>query len=969
VNTPSNNFTNFCASTDPESHTRFCNDNAISIQPFRLAILPSKALTPVRPAHLNDLGSYVIRKLRRGFVYIYIDAPEDSKTSTSADGSWFVFRYHGPQEDRYDFVAPEDTDTANRNPGSFSQYSWEKDLGPEGLWAYSGKPATAACWVPSWTSEVWIAYSEFRWPASFFLDCKSDPSFREKIMQHVGVREPNPFEFGAFIGAIPTLVEEYKKPFQRDVMVEEELKMSFETFRPTSNSRYEDISKLTYADARRMVALFDPVADVHEVNQVWAEKLKVATAFNNEFLYPLTTGAFAKSLAPNLPERKSTDFLNPPALKSGWEPEYDRLAEIRRVNEAAEAASLSSLEAVTFQDGPCTFAVQMDLATKAAQNGDPSAALYLGLLSASTTHMMCMTPLGQEHLAKNLTVPTPFSSRDTTKTLNRLVNNLRLAWSGHRKQFYETIRRRHYAFDIVFRQITPSLSREIAKGLVNFKDWKNLILNGYFNGEPKKIDVRLVNVDFDSALAALTSTVDPSKRLLLSGEIYAFDELGKPLPDTTPEDHAALRQRQAVKSQLRVNTIRNIRPNLKIPQLFVEELRIDYHPDKVAPWMAIRRFELGYETLGFFSVLVSVYMLATAGKDTWDKQFKHGDFVQIFNSREFRALATATWLVEGAYSIVAAKKYLPTSSATIGANGLKILFDTASEKLSKPNKQLLSAIVPKYYRSDKALLLGDSLRRMARVSIIIGAFVDAGVLVKAIEREDRADIVGNALALVGGLLFLPFFPTYMKIIGGLMLFVGNVLIRSLVYSDVEDIVRLSFWGSSSSYWGLKDRPDFGKLIETARVMAAEPGQTADLGGTIFTPDSVTKAFNKEMEMLNELTWYPEVVEDGLERHGFWVLSPAITKMSANDPPGSQLVKIQVENVDTAPNWFPSGADELFGPGPQFWPVPDIGLSYHYDEGAVFVTVPEYAKHILVEVSVSGKMTTIAYSVKAEIKFP
>ena len=200
----------FSASQDPEDAAFHCTPGRIPILPVRFSLLPYDLGSITKPTGIASAGDYIIRETRRGFIYIFAERAESDEDTTSRNGIWSVFRRGTTANDPNADEVPENTEYTEIGSFNFQKYEWTDNYG-RGDWSFTGE-VYKHCWVPSWASKVWIAYSEYRWPPSFFRDAH-DPATRAKLMTPVDLRGSN--QWSAFIGEARDLVEEWKPDSSR----------------------------------------------------------------------------------------------------------------------------------------------------------------------------------------------------------------------------------------------------------------------------------------------------------------------------------------------------------------------------------------------------------------------------------------------------------------------------------------------------------------------------------------------------------------------------------------------------------------------------------------------------------------------------------------------------------------------------------------------------------------------------------
>lgn len=101
--------------------------------------------------------------------------------------------------------------------------------------------------------------------------------------------------------------------------------------------------------------------------------------------------------------------------------------------------------------------------------------------------------------------------------------------------------------------------------------------------------------------------------------------------------------------------------------------------------------------------------------------------------------------------------------------------------------------------------LAFGARAIPYVAAIVVTVAAAGAMLRGSERNDEAEVWGNAAMLVGGLLLILGLGWATAGVGAIILGIG-FLISLGSYSALEDVVRYSFWGSSDTYWTRARQP-------------------------------------------------------------------------------------------------------------------------------------------------------------------
>ncbi|OKH86440.1 toxin VasX, partial [Thalassospira sp. TSL5-1] len=312
------NYGDFSATADAEQTAMSCESTTIPILPVRFSLLPYDLDNVVKPTSIDNPGSYLVRTLRRGFVYVYVEDPQNDEVATDrlGDRNWHIFRFDTNNKDVNGTYVPENTDGYIRADFKFSKYKWTKATA-DGNWVYDESvPPSSTIFVPCWASKVWLAYSEYRWPAAYFKEC-NDPSVRAQLMQPVNLRGTN--KWAAKLAKADQIVEEFKPDSQRasrQVVTQLELSQVKLAAQRAPQRSHEQAA---------LVALFDPLGDIKDAQFRISQMGQYISNVTEAYKYPLTIGNFCTALKSEVDERDG--FLdkyvgNKPAFRKGWEEKH-----------------------------------------------------------------------------------------------------------------------------------------------------------------------------------------------------------------------------------------------------------------------------------------------------------------------------------------------------------------------------------------------------------------------------------------------------------------------------------------------------------------------------------------------------------------------------------------------------------------------------------------------------------------------
>lgn len=915
----------FSATELVEKDTFTCSLDVLPIFPVRFALSPQELGCIEKPSSIDEPGSYLVRKLRQGYVYIFVEKPEETDGLTSSDGTWQVFRYSSPAGDVSSCDDPANTDCGHKGEHSFSKYTWPGHYG-EGNWVYSGE-TKPYCWVPTSSSKIWIAYSEYRWPSMFFKKAHKK-AFRKKIMQEVDLRgETN---WGAYVDEIGNIVEEYKpeeclSPDIEDTLPDE-ITINLATELEFSHCPFERDTDTPILPSKKecveVIALFDPLGDIKELRQ-W---LILMEAYQRNYketnIYPLTTGAISEVMMPSLDDRSGWFEPNDPALRTGWKEKYDDMKCVLDTLGETLQEIVDAAEFLVSDEDDLGFGTLTTLAAEICEaNVDIFAREYFCQSLRDATQVFSFTDYGLTVLEKNLLPPAgPDGAAGVWKkiSLYTLINSFRKMWSGGRNLLYDAIRKGTYHFDIVFHEISPSLAKLMANGGADeFLDWHEAISEAYSEkGNSKgKLKIATASVKIDTIVDFMSENKRGFETAFLDGTIEAFDENGKKLQTEVYDSNGNLdeiateKKRKAIRrSKGSVHTKGKITlgvatGNVDIPYI-TETMEVELKPRRIGAHKRIQIAESGYAALGLFMALWSGYTTLKAirsqekkAKPLYDNSFVTG----LAASNAMKVASTLAWIGEAGMGFKIALVNLPNTGATISANGVRMLYEKLTEKLkdltSWKNAKSFKEFNLSYGKSAQAATGAKWVKGLGKASVILGAIVSIIAIKRGTERGDNAEIVGNLLGLVGTLLFFPGLGWGALAVGALFC-IASAVVTSYSYDQVEDVIRGSFWGSSTPYWGIGYRMSFDKQIEVAGKIASDneadhiislPRKSVYIPSQVFTysptggtyierpnhTGNIQTYFNEEMERLTELFWYPEIIEHPKGSSSFTIRTPAI----------------------------------------------------------------------------------------------
>ncbi len=811
----------FSPSSDPEDTAFHCTPGHIPIYPVRFSLLPYDNLrAPAKPTSIGAPGDYIVRTIRRGFVYIYIEQPEERRNASSSDGIWYVFRYSTGGEDANSDVTPAKAPVSDRGNGQFVKYEWTDNYG-DGEWTYSNE-SSSDCWVPKWASKIWVSYSEFRWPPAFFRK-GHQTAFREQMMAPVNLRSVN--TWAAFVGDAVNLVEEFKPAGSQPQPLKARLELSQTGFQGGVdwNPRITDANDKCVA----IVAVHDVMGDIEEMSYRLQKLDDHQKNFAASFAYPLTIGKLCSRLEPNLDKRDGWFEFNKYALAKEWKIHYDGLAGQQRAMLRFMEDCTAGLCVQMNDRGPQMLGRHLELAATEAANKDELAAEYYSVMLGRTLAAMNLSHCGTSVLRRalgNTTVKLPEGAPE----IKDWVDKLGTMWGGLKEVAYDRIRKTQYSFQIAFEAVAVQLSNELVTGNQRIANWKDALEAGFRQGPNSRLAFGTMTMSLEQAgnfVQGVGGSYDASR---LTGELVNGE-----IP--------------RVISQRFINA----GPTADIP--YIRTSTTWTLVGGVTAEKRIAMADLPHNALAVFASSWALFSTIDGYKKA-GTMIRMGKLTEFTSSQGFQTAAATASVSDALLNTYKAVGRTTHSTARISAEALETLYNSRAIRGAAP----LVGVAQPASALGRRLAFGATA--LPYVAAIFGAVASAGGIARGVEREDDAEVWGNAAMLIGGLLLIPGLGWIAAGIGAVILAIG-FLISLGSYNQLEDIVRFSFWGSSDDYWG-RDRPLTSSAIDWTRDL----------------PEPYKGYFEEELARFGELTWAPVITNPTAGDRQVLVQSSAISEL-------------------------------------------------------------------------------------------
>ncbi|RCK41430.1 hypothetical protein TH25_23680 [Thalassospira profundimaris] len=803
----------FSANADSEETFFPCQRSSIPILPVRFSLLPYDLEGVQEPTSIGNPGSYIIRTLRRGFVYVYVENPQetDDASDRKGPGAWYVFRYDTKGQDINGDFVPSDTDSYHRADYSFTKYEWTDNYGAD-TWKYdSSTPASKTIWVPKWASKVWLAYSEYRWPPSFFRQGHQE-SFRQQIMQPVNLRGQN--QWAAYIGRAEELVEEYKPtPLRTDPTLAARLSLSQTKFATATPPQISD-------ECAIVAALHDPLGDILEMQFRYAAKIEHKQNFANANVYPLTIGRFCEAVKDQVPKRDEWYQFQDPAFADGWEVSYQNLKSIIDAIDNTLDELVTAINLSIGNENDHHLGKHLTLGFE--QQNDPDAVGYASLLLGRALAGLGATAKGHIAIRKGLggAEDIPDADQNSGSSLNKPLRLFMKAWSGFSPGVFERIRNWQFSFDITLEAIALEVAAE--RAVLEGDEFRNAVSNAYRRSSTGTIMLTKRTVSYVDAVKFLQGAFDDAQ----------VEDL---LAGISPT------------GQLHMSALDTRMPTVDIPAVEMNgklELVGGLRADRT-----IRSIETGTAGIGVLLGAWALVETATAHKKA-NELFEKGAMTGFLTSKEFTLTATAIGVADASLGLASKTMKMVAPAQQITQDALEVLYKKA---IPQGADDLIYAP-----RLASASGIGRVVTTwLPRVSICLGLVMSVGGIYRGVERDDPAEIIGNSAMLIGTVLML--FPATAWL-GAVVLLVG-LGVTFLAYSDIEDVVRKCFWGSHAPYWELQVRPSPQELIEETRNL----------------PGPWKQHLEEEIHWFEDLLWTMTIENKTADDGMFVIESPAFTE--------------------------------------------------------------------------------------------
>ncbi|OKH86215.1 hypothetical protein LF95_23830 [Thalassospira sp. TSL5-1] len=400
-------------------------------------------------------------------------------------------------------------------------------------------------------------------------------------------------------------------------------------------------------------------------------------------------------------------------------------------------------------------------------------------------------------------------------------------WSGLEDVLIEEIRKHKFAFDVVLEAFSSQVKVD---DFINNQNWSRAFNAVYQPKRGERILFKKVRLDYKEAAGFLSGTFDtnqtrqPYAELSQSGEIYV--------------------SAKSANSHITVD---------------VPAVEIDSKIQMVGGITAQKRIVAIQGGSGLLEVMSGLWVLAELAKanDAAYELFEEDKYSKILDDDRLVIAATMASITDGLMRVGQAMRLQAAGTNAASAAATKTLFQG----------KLPNAIFSTLY--SPALEASSGIGRAAalwlpRISAGLGAIVAGGAAYRASQTGDRAALIGNAMMAVSSVIMVVPGANAVVVVSAVFIYAVGFGISLLSYSSIEDVVRVSFWGSSDEYLE-GDRLPLDEQIRD--VVAAEKTKKYE------------EYYHSEVRRFEDIIWGIRLTLVDQENKNFRIESPLISEKS------------------------------------------------------------------------------------------
>lgn len=814
---------NLSATQDGDDPVAPCENKIIPIFPVRFAIKPS-VLTDISEHYRNVSAEdnlhhevdHEFRRIRQGYVYIFAkNAIEDESTRTDTEtGKWLIFRYNTEAGDANSsnfnsdsqipfYIRNPNTETAFAGQYAFKMYEWV-DGTASGKWALNDSRTYPYAFVPETTTEIDIAYSEYRWPAHFFERLENDAALREQFFTPVSLGLEQT-DFSAPLSKLQELVVDFKPNIVNEFMqgiygpLEDyaDLHTGVKPQDPNKVAPSEDIRT-----NGRIVALHDPVGRILDINQRIHKNDNERTAFSLAHQYPLTTARAIDKIKDIVDDKSWFEDLIKDTIYGDLLVEDTLWTELYNSEERFDliAKNLLSLHKVSIAHNQ-KYSIHNHIDCALAGVSGSSERSDLELITYASEL------LNQSYLGVGNTIPGSKYQIETiaqtggNRAMGRTINDYLKTWAK--------------VVDLVKSGVQKRLDHALAAA-ESFDSF--LKING---PELGKLQLQYTNPDFMDTLKTLYGIDGFNQRPLKITDVEDIIKNGRIPQSTTSgsfsagETNVTRPNGNTVHSQQNLGRTVSSTQNVDTIDLQYVSIEGEFYPSAGFQEKATSQLNTRLSMAGLSSFLnfSGLYFII----DNRHNQTATTTVGKIAESTYLNLIVATGSIINDIYECrqtFANGKLLKTSSQGLNS---KLYSSISSNKILKPVANFTS-------KFKVGAISGPRVSQFAGKALgAIGVLFTAFTAYEGFSTGDKAKGWGNTIAAFGSAMLMAGALLGPIGIGIAIIIIGIGMMVEWFgkLSPIEDWAYQSFWGQSDYYWGEEvDRSDkIGDQIKTSKALA------------------------------------------------------------------------------------------------------------------------------------------------------
>ncbi|PXF64198.1 toxin VasX [Kangiella spongicola] len=749
-----------------------CDRNIIPIFPVRFAFKP-EVLMEIANNYRNTSAEddmhnekdYCLRRIRQGFVYIFVPNCVEDKDSCSdhKKGYWLVFRYYTSSEDQNSNEIRSDTETLGSGQYTFQMYNWV-DGHAAGKWELDSSRIYPYAFVPNTTTQIEIGYSEFRWPSYFFEEAERNPSFRENILTPVDLSAEQT-NFSAPMRDLDKHVEEFK-PNLLD-------KISDYLISQTGIAP-EDKKTVAFCERSktigRIIALHDPMGRILDISNLAKSVNNTQLKFASDYQYPLTIAQCVANVKDSIDESWNTIkgwFSNDPIESDTWQNFLDANDKITSMKE-----NLIKIHKGTFSH-QLNYSMIHQLQAL-AENGfgrseeeDIKNITFLTNIMTQFALDLSTSKEGSDYILDTL-------NGEANTQVTSIYNLLLSKWNAVISTVHKGITSgmdhalsAMEAFDYLLQESATAFSRSMVQ--YNNTLIQNTTLGVYgfktLNHQPLSLEDVVSTFDGETpTINKKTGSVSTNRIVVIAG------------------------------------STRLASPQLNAQQVYTLHVQTDAEITPAAGFQnkayAQEKFRIGGAGLALFLNSVTIADLYHQKNNPSKSKTQFGRIADNFWANITIAYTSAVTDTYQAGRAISQGGYASSSGRALGQK----LFDKLSKNALFKTQ---SAVLPKF--SQKAIAVADfGSKWLGRLAGGAGVFLSLLQTADGIKSRNYSKAWGNSLIALGSALFLYTGLTGWGAVVAVVLILAGIAIEYFGgLNDIEDWAKHSFWGSSHDYWGTR----------------------------------------------------------------------------------------------------------------------------------------------------------------------